>query len=69
MYKLLFNIYKKEIFDKVKYDLNPKFASLIEEYCKELLDNVNKERRPSCESKTKQDSFDEDCDLEMDFDD
>jgi hypothetical protein len=30
---------------------------------------VNNERRPSCESKTKQDSFDEDCDLEMDFDD
>ena len=69
LYKLLFNIFKKEIFDKVKYDLNPKFASLIEEYCKELLDNVNNERRPSCESKTKQDSFDEDCDLEMDFDD
>ena len=69
LYKLLFNIFKKEIFDKVKYDLNPKFASLIEEYCKELLDNVNNGRRPSCESKTKQDSFDEDCDLEMDFDD
>ena len=68
LYKMLFNIMKKEIYDKIKPYLVPQFKILVEQYCQELFENVSNERKQSFDSGTKpdsNDSFEEDDDLEM----
>ena len=60
LYKLFFNIMKKEIYDKLMTHLELKFKILVELYCKELFAIDNNERKLSFESRTKQDSNDSD---------
>ena len=60
LYKLFFNIMKKEIYDKLMTHLELKFKILVDLYCKELFAIDNNERKLSFESRTKQDSNDSD---------
>ena len=68
LHKMLFNIMKKEIFDKIEPYLLKDFKILCDKYCQELLENVDNERKQSFDSGTKpdsNDSFEENDDLEM----
>ena len=68
IYKMFFNIMKKEIYNKLNTFLKQQFQILVEQYCKELFGSVTKERTQSFDSGTKQDSddsFEEDDDLEL----
>ena len=68
LHKMLFNIMKKEIFDKIEPYLLKDFKILCDKYCQELLESVDNERKQSFDSGTKpdsNDSFEENDDLEM----
>ena len=67
LYKMFFNIMKKEIYDKIKPYLGPAFKILVEQYCQELFENVSNERKQSFDSGTKPGSNEssEEDDLEM----
>ena len=68
LYKMFFNIMKREIFDKLQKDLESQFKILVEQYCKELFDFVDDKRTSSFGSNAKTDSgeiFEDDEELDM----
>ena len=68
LYKMFFNIMKKELYDKLQNNLPIDFKKLVEQYCKELLDFVDNKRTSSFGSNAKTDSgdiFEEDEELNM----
>ena len=68
LYKMFFNIMKKELYNKLEKNLEKEFKILVEQYCKELLDFVDNKRTSSFGSDAKTDSgdiFEEDDEFEM----
>lgn len=68
LYKMFFNIMKREIFDKLQKNLESQFKILVEQYCKELFDFVDDKRTSSFNSNAKTDTgeiFEEDEELDM----
>ena len=68
LYKMFFNIMKKELYNKLEKNLEKEFKILVEQYCKELLDFVGNKRTSSFGSDAKTDSgdiFEEDDEFEM----
>ena len=68
LYKMFFNIMKNELYNKLEKNLEIVFKTLLEQYCKELLDFVDNKRTSSFGSDAKTDSgdvFEEDDELEM----
>ena len=68
LYKMLFKIMKNEIYDKIETYLLKEFKILNDQYCQELLESIDNERKQSCDSGTKpdsNDSFEENDDFEM----
>ena len=68
LYKMFFNIMKKELYNKLEKNLEKEFKILLEQYCKELLDFVDNKRTSSFGSDAKTDSgdiFEEDDEFEM----
>ena len=70
LYKMFFNIMKKEFYDKIKCDLPKKFTDLVEQFCKEINSNVNNERKSSFGSTklASEDSFEENDEMEIVYD-
>ena len=68
IYKMFFNIMKKELYDKLQKNLILDFKNLVEQYCKELLDFVDNKRTSSFVSNAKTDcgdDFAEDEELDL----
>ena len=68
IYKMFFNIMKKELYDKLQKNLILDFKNLVEQYCKELLDFVDNKRTSSFGSNAKTDcgdDFAEDEELDL----
>ena len=68
IYKMFFNIMKKELYDKLQKNLMLDFKNLVEQYCKELLDFVDNKRTSSFGSNAKTDcgdDFAEDEELDL----
>ena len=68
LYKMFFNIMKKELYNKLEKNLEKEFTILVEQYYKELLDFVDNKRTSSFGSDAKTDSgdiFEEDDEFEM----
>ena len=68
IYKMFFNIMKKELYDKLQKNLILDFKNLVEQYCKELLDFVDNKRTSSFGSYAKTDcgdDFAEDEELDL----
>ena len=68
IYKMFFNIMKKELYDKLQNYLILDFKNLVEQYCKELLDFVDNKRTSSFVSNAKTDcgdDFAEDEELDL----
>ena len=68
IYKMFFNIMKKELYDKLQKNLMLDFKNLVEQYCKELLDFVDNKRTSSFVSNAKTDcgdDFAEDEELDL----
>jgi len=67
LYKMFFNIMKKEFYDKVKDKLQKKFNLLVEQFCQEINSNTNNERKSSFGSTklASEDSFDENDEMEI----
>ena len=68
IYKMFFNIMKKELYEKLQKNLILDFKNLVEQYCKELLDFVDNKRTSSFVSNAKTDcgdDFAEDEELDL----
>ena len=68
IYKMFFNIMKKELYDKLQKNLMLDFKNLVVQYCKELLDFVDNKRTSSFVSNAKTDcgdDFAEDEELDL----
>ena len=68
IYKMFFNIMKKELYDKLQKNLILDFKNLVEQYCKEILDFVDNKRTSSFVSNAKTDcgdDFAEDEELDL----
>ena len=67
LYKMFFNIMKKEFYDKIKNELQTKFNDLVVQFCQEINSNTNNERKLSFSSTklASDDSFDENDEMEI----